>query len=88
MVEVGWWRWFVNQERLQGNGFVEQEPLRQWFLYPSYRAVGRYCLETDCYWGYDLPEEERSRTVKRRARMSYSSISINVLKLFGMVWPE
>ena len=90
----GWWRWFVNQERW-GTGerltapffrLAEQEPSRQWFSDASYQAAGRYLLETDWWCRYGLSEEERSLTVRSRARVGYDSLSIIVLELFGIVW--
>ena len=94
MADVGWWRWFVNQERPEAGErltapffrFVKQEPSRHWFSDASYQAVGGYCLETGWWWRYELTEEERGRTVRSKTRRGYDSLSINVLELFGMVW--
>lgn len=33
-----------------------------------------------------LPEEEKIRIVRRRARLGYGNLSLHVLQLFGMVW--
>lgn len=38
------------------------------------------------WWGYCLPEEERSRGMMNGVRVGYDSLSINVLELFGTVW--
>ena len=94
MADVGWWRWFVHQERWKKGErltapffrFVKQEPSRRWFSDASYQAVGGFCRETGWWWRYGLSEEERSRTVRSRKRVGYGSLTINVLELFGMVW--
>ena len=42
-------------------------------------------MEIGWWWRYGLSEEERSREVRNRTRVGYDNLSINVLKLFGMV---
>ena len=64
---------------------MKEERSRSWFLDASYLAMGGYCPETGWWWRYDL-SEDKSRTVRSRARVGYVSLSINVLELFGMVW--
>lgn len=54
MADVGWWRWFVNENRRKTGErlrvpfvlFGKQEPSKRWFSDASYQAVGGYCLET------------------------------------------
>ena len=77
MADVGWWRWFVQQERWKRGErltapffrFVKQAPSRRWYSDASYQAVGGFCLETGWWWRYGLNGEERSRTIRSRKGM-------------------
>lgn len=43
-------------------------------------------METGWWRKYGLSKEERSRTVRSRAKVGYDRLSINRLEFFGMAW--
>ena len=82
MADVDWCKWFVNYDRWKRGErltvpfawFLKQKPSRRWYSDVLYQAVGGYCLETRWWCRYDLSEEERSRTVRSRARVDNGSL--------------
>lgn len=57
---------------------------RSWFSDASGSAVGHFCMETGQWWRYGLTGEQRQH-VRRHEIHSENDISVNVLKLLGMV---
>ena len=76
MADVEWWRWCMTEglagreEELAAPFFrLLKQPHRwTWFSDALFEAVGWLCLETGAYWRYNLTEEERARTVRRKER--------------------
>lgn len=61
--------------------------MRQWVSDASFEAEAGLYMETGVFWRYELLEEQKARTVRRRKIDSFARLSmpINVLEVLGVV---
>jgi len=100
LVDLGWefhgdiafWKWAI-EHRLVESGeslnapfyaHIQRPPVRRYLSDASFEAVGGYCPELKIFWRYTL-DVKLTAELKRKARArETSSITINLLELFGM----
>ena len=101
VVDLGWefhndiafWKWAIDQQLVRKGeslcapiyDHIMRAPTRRYYFDASFTAIGGFCPELKVYWRYSLAEALTLELKKQSVRQQAGSITINLLKLIGMM---
>ena len=91
--DLVFWKWAIDHELLLEGGAISapryttiKRPAKWHLLLDANRtAEGRFCVEKNVFWRYDLPKELTAELKTNADCRETCTITINLLELLGMV---
>ena len=91
--DLNFWRWTIDHELLTAGESLSapcftaiKRPAKKYYLSDAtFNAIGGFCRKLRIYWRYDLPLALSAELKRKAAHRETCSVTINLLKLVGMV---